>query len=180
MKTLLSSVRLAVTFALVLWSVACAPANPSLERFEETEWIALGPVVVQSMSGQRRGVDVEATGVFTMGEDRMTLSMTFVLGPPARFVEGRHRSRIGEEVFEGRVLAESVTFLGGQNTEPSLGGVFLFENPVDGVSYRLRFPPTLISRPVAADGPALYAFSRVGHVFHRAPCKQGRLIGIMG
>ena len=180
MKRLPSFVRLAGTLASILFVSACGPANPGLESFEETEWIALGPVVVASMSGQRRGADVEATGVFTWGEDSMTLSMTFVLGPPARFVEGRHSSRIGGESFEGVVSAESVTFLGGQNAEPSVGGVFLFENPASGVRYRLRFPPTLISRPVAADGPSLHAFSRVGHALHLAACKESRLIGVMG
>lgn len=110
----------------------------------------------------------------------MTLSMAIFLGPPARFVEGRHTSRIAGENFEGMVSAESVTFLGGQNTEPSLGGVFVFENPMDGVRYRLRFPPTLIARPVAADGSSLHAFSRIGHALHLTPCKERRLIGVMG
>jgi len=166
--------------ALVLWLSACGPANPGLERLGETGWIELGPIVVESMSGQRRGADVDATGIFTRGEDRMTLSMAFVLGPPARFVEGSHTSRIGGENFEGMVLAESVTFLGGQNTEPSLGGVFLFDNPMDGVRYRLRFPPTLIARPVATNGPSLHAFSRIGHALHLTACKERRLIGVMG
>ncbi len=122
----------------------CGPANPGLERFEETEWIELGSVDVESMVGDRRGSDVDATGVFTLGGDRMMLSMEFVLGPPARFVEGRHNSRIGQTSFEGSLSAESVTFLGGQNARPSIGGVFLFENLTDGVRYRLRFPPTPI------------------------------------
>ena len=180
MKALQSSLWLAGTLTLVLSTPACAPANPGLERFEETEWVELGPVVVESLSGQRRGADVEATGVFTLGQDRVTLSMNVVLGPPARFVEGRYSSRIGGEFFEGLLSAESVTFLGGQNAEPSLGGVFVFHHPVDGVRYRLRFPPTLISRPIAADGTSLHAFSREGHTLHCTACKECRLIGVMG
>jgi hypothetical protein len=164
----------------VLWLSSCGPANPGLERFEEREWIELGPVVVESVSGQRRGANVEATGVFRLGEDRMTLSMSFVLGPPARFVEGRHSSRIGGESVEGLLSAESVTFLGGQNTEPSVGGVFVFENPVDGARYRLRFPPTLIARPVAADRASLHALSGEGHTLHLTAGKECRLIGVMG
>ena len=62
-----------------------------------------GPVVVESMSGQREGVNVRATGVFTHGDDRITLSLEFVLGPPARFVRGTHRSRIAGESTESPV-----------------------------------------------------------------------------
>ncbi len=180
MKKSASLVWLAWIFGWVCSLAGCSPASPGLERFDETAWLELGPVVVESMSGRRTGADVDAIGVFARGEDRMTLSMAFVLGPPARFVEGRHSSRIGGESFEGVVSAESVTFLGGQNAEPSLGGVFLFENPTDGVRYRLRFPPTLISRPIAADGPTLHAFSRVSHTLHFTSCKERSLIGVVG
>ena len=132
---------------LTLLAAGCAPGSPSLERFEGSEWIEVGPVVVESMSGQRDGADVRATGVFSHGEDRMTLSLEFVLGPPARFVRGRHSSRIAGQFIESPVSSESVTFLGGQSDAPSIGGVFLFENPRDGSRYRLRFPPTLMNSP---------------------------------
>ena len=130
-----------------LLTAGCAPANPSLERFVGSEWIEVGPVVVESMSGRRDGADVRATGVFAQGEDRITLSLEFVLGPPARFVRGRHSSRIGGQFVESPVSSESVTFLGGQSDAPSIGGVFVFENPRDGSTYRLRFPPTLMDSP---------------------------------
>ena len=132
---------------MTLLGGSCTPGSPSLERFEGSEWIEVGPVVVESMSGQRDGADVRATGVFTHGEDRMTLSLEFVLGPPARFVRGRHSSRIAGQFVDGPVSSESVTFLGGQSDAPSIGGVFLFENPRDGSRYRLRFRPTLLDSP---------------------------------
>jgi hypothetical protein len=72
----------------------------------------------------------------------MRVSMKLILGPPAQFVEGRHRSEFRGDVFDGVVSAESVTFLGGQNTQPSIGGVLILENPNDDSRYRLRFPPT--------------------------------------
>ena len=147
LRTLESVVRSGWALALALCLVGCAPTGPSLERYEEPEWVDLGPVVVESMSGQREGVNVRATGVFTHGDDRITLSLEFVLGPPARFVRGTHRSRIAGESTESPVSSESVTFLGGQNTVGSIGGVFLFENPANGSRYRLRFPPTLLARP---------------------------------
>ena len=142
MKTFLFRSSLVCILMSGFVASGCGPADPGLERFEETGWVELGPVNVESMIGDRRGSDVDATGVFTLGEDRMMLSMEFVLGPPARFVEGRHSSRIGQASFEGPLSAESVTFLGGQNARPSIGGVFVFENLTDGVRYRLRFPPT--------------------------------------
>ena len=135
------------TLGMTLLAAGCAPGSPSLERFEGSEWIEVGPVVVRSMSGRRDGADIRATGVFSHGEDRMTLSLEFVLGPPARFVRGRHSSRIAGQFIESPVSSESVTFLGGQSDAPSIGGVFLFENPRDGSRYRLRFPPTQMNSP---------------------------------
>lgn len=128
---------------------ACAPAIPTLEEFNDTEskWVELGPVIIESMAVDRDGAEVRATGVFLHGEDnRITLSMELFLEPPARFVSGNHSSRIAGEAFAGPVSSESLEFFGGQNEGPSVGGVFVFENPADGVSYRLRFPPTLRSR----------------------------------
>ena len=127
---------------------ACAPAGPTLEEFDaiESRWVELGPVVIESMSVGRDGAEVSATGVFLRGEDRITLSMELFMEPPVRFVSGNHSSRIAGEAFAGPVSTESLEFSGGQNEGPSVGGVFLFENPVDGVNYRLRFPPTSQSR----------------------------------
>ena len=127
---------------------ACAPAGPALEEFDDSEsaWVELGPVLIESMSVERDGAEVRATGVFLHGEDRITLSMELFLEPPARFVSGNHSSRIAGEAFAGPVSSESLEFFGGQNEGPSVGGVFLFENPSDGARYRLRFPPTLRSR----------------------------------
>lgn len=128
---------------------ACAPAIPTLEEFDDTEskWVESGPVIIESMSVERDGAEVRATGVFLHGEhNRITLSMELFLDPPTRFVSGNHSSRIAGEEFAGPVSSESLEFFGGQNEGPSVGGVFLFENPADGVSYRLRFPPTLRSR----------------------------------
>ena len=148
---LLSELRTAeligLVVGLILLLAGCAPIGPSLEILEGTEWVELGPVIVQSVTGRREGADVNATGVFTQARNRMTLSLEFVLGPPPRFVRGTHISRIGGKSFESAVSSESVTFLGGQNTAPSIGGVFLFENPNEGSRYRLRFPPTLLDRP---------------------------------
>ena len=132
---------------ITLLAVSCVPNSPSLERFEGSDWIKVGPVVVESMFGVRDGPDVRATGVFTQGQDRMTLSLEFILDNPTRFVRGRQNSGISGQLIESPVFAESVTFLGGQSDGPSIGGVFLFENPTDGSRYRLRFPPILLDSP---------------------------------
>ena len=112
---LLSELRTAELIGLVvgltLLLAGCAPIGPSLEILEGTEWVELGPVIVQSVTGRRAGADVNATGVFTQAENRMTLSLEFVLGPPPRFVRGTHNSRIGGKSFESAVSSESVTFL---------------------------------------------------------------------
>ena len=127
---------------------ACTPPGPALEKFDDTEsgWVELGPVLIESMSVERDGPEVRATGVFLHDEDRITLSMELFLEPPARFVSGNHSSRIAGEAFAGPASSESLEFFGGQNEGPAVGGVFVFENSADGVRYRLRFPSTLRSR----------------------------------
>ena len=122
----------------------CAPAGPALDRLVDAEsgWVELGAVVIESMSVERDGAEVRATGAFSHGEDQITLSFELFLEPQARFVSGNHSSRISGQAVAGLIAAESVEFFGGQNEGPSVGGVFRFESPADGVSYRLRFPPT--------------------------------------
>ena len=135
---------LVLAFGFSALSIACAPGGPALERFDQREsaWVEAQPLVVDSMSVERDGATVRATGVFTGGEDRITLSLELFLEPPARFVTGSHRSRIAGAALEGAVTSETVEFFGGQNEGPSVGGVFQFEDQASGARYRLRFPPT--------------------------------------
>ncbi len=44
----------------------------------------------------------------------------------------------------GPISSESVTFPGGQNPEPSIGGGFVLEDPASKPRYRLRLLPTLL------------------------------------
>jgi hypothetical protein len=114
-----------------------------LERFDETrsEWVPLGPVVVESMRGTRDGADVQAAAIVTRGDDRLVLTIELHLDPPARFVAGSHESVIAGVSFQGGLTAESVDFLGGQSTASSVGGVYRLDGP-DGVEYRVRIPAT--------------------------------------
>jgi len=136
------------TLGLLQLLSACGPAPPTLEMFDDAEsrWVELGHLSIESMSVNRDGDTVYASGVFLRDNDRVTLTVELVVDPTAHFIAGSHDSGIEGADFSGPVTAESVEFFGGQNEGPSVGGVFVFENPSDGARYRLRFPPTPRSR----------------------------------
>jgi hypothetical protein len=132
------------SLALILTLIAgCGASGPALERFDEpgSEWVPLGPAVVESMTGTRDGTDVQATAIVASGDNRVTLNVELHLDPPARFVAGTHESVIAGESFQGKITADSVDFLGGQSTASSVGGIYRLESP-EGILYRVRIPAT--------------------------------------
>lgn len=141
---IVSAVAVACLANVVLQTFGCAPRGPTLERFElsTSEWVALGPVVIDSVTGGRDGAEIRATAVFSRGEDRIMLELELYLDPPARFVRGRHRSRLAGEDIEGPVSSDGVDFLGGQTSNVSVGGAYVLEGSDGAPRYRVRFPAT--------------------------------------
>ena len=73
----------------------------------------------------------------------LTVQMRFAVGSPTKLESGTWRwSRNGRDL-NGPVSARSVTFLGGQDGPPSIGGAFdLVADAPGSAMYRLNIPLT--------------------------------------
>lgn len=94
----------------------------------------------------RDGEFVRAVPVFKDGMDVIRLDLHVRLGPPIAFVMGTYNARIGNRTTEGPVVGDSLSFLGGQNALPSVGGIFrLQDNSTGRTIFRITMPPTPIT-----------------------------------
>jgi hypothetical protein len=135
-------IRLRCLLAIFLFAGGCAGADYSIERVEQDRSTLL-PLKFESMYGVRDGETVTAESRFTDAQGAsIHLSMSLRLGPPPQFTSGRFEAEIDGRTSTGNVECPSLTFLGGQNSLPSIGGVFLLKNGQDQTIYRVTLPPT--------------------------------------
>jgi hypothetical protein len=97
---------------------------------------------LHSLAGTRDGDRLHAQAMFSDSSSILTVEMHFVVGSPTRLESGAWRWSRGGQLLTGAVGSRSVTFLGGQDGPPSIGGTFDLLGP-DGVSrYRVNIPVT--------------------------------------
>jgi len=98
---------------------------------------------IQSLRGTRDGDRLSVQAIVSDSSSIMTVDMHFAVGSPTILESGTWRwSRNGRDL-NGTVAARSVTFLGGQDGPPSLGGSFdLGSDAVSPAPYRLTIPVT--------------------------------------
>jgi hypothetical protein len=124
---------------------ACGNKEYRVERIDNAQSVRL-PLKFAFMVGVRDGELVRAAPVFKDGMDAMRLDLRVRLGPPITFVSGSYHATIGDRAMEGPVVCDSLSFLGGQNALPSVGGVFrLQDNSTGGTVFRVTMPPTPIT-----------------------------------
>jgi hypothetical protein len=131
---------------LCLAYVSCAPSerrplqdlsgNQDLYRF-----------VLQSVRGVRDGDRMAVQVLISDSRSFLTLDLHFAIGSPTTLQSGTWRwSSPDGSSREGTVSARSVTFLGGQDGPPSIGGTFDLTG-VGGYAYRVTLPLTVLPRP---------------------------------
>lgn len=97
---------------------------------------------VHSMAGTRDGGRLHAQAIFSDSSSILTVEMHFAVGSPTRLESGAWRWPRGGQLLSGGVVSRSVTFLGGQDGPPSIGGTFDLLG-ADGVArYRVNIPVT--------------------------------------
>lgn len=133
---------------IYLIGAGCTNSQYQFERIENERSVSL-PLKLGHVYGVREGDSVKAEIEFTDGHDSAQMSIALRLTPQAEFMSGTYRASVGGNSTEGTVDSESLTFLGGQGSSPSIGGVFLFKDSQGQPAYRARIPPTPISRPYA-------------------------------
>ena len=129
---------------ILLVLTACAGHGPALEDLSGKEDLSV--FKVQTVRGTRDGDRLSVQALISDSSSMLTLDMRFGVGSPTKLESGTWlwaRTRRNES---GEVSARSVTFLGGQDGPPSIGGSFNLTN-ADGLAvYRVNIPVTELKR----------------------------------
>ncbi|MBV9771186.1 MAG: hypothetical protein JOZ32_16560 [Bryobacterales bacterium] len=133
-------------FVLCLFLTACVHSGrPALQDLAHHE--DLSGFKIQSVQGVRDGDRLNAQVLISDSSSILTLDLHFAIGSPSRLESGDWRWARPGHLLNGTVSARSVTFLGGQDGPPSIGGTFDLAGP-DGSLYRVIVPLTVLPRPV--------------------------------
>jgi hypothetical protein len=99
---------------------------------------------LQSARGTRDGDRLRTQVMFSDSSSILTVEMRFVVGSPTTLESGTWRWNRGNGLLSGTVTARSVTFLGGQDEPPSIGGAFDLLDPGGAPLYRVNVPLTVL------------------------------------
>jgi len=113
------------------------PPVEDLRTHEDLSLFTLG-----TMRGQRDGDRLQVEAMYSDSSSMLTLGMRFAIGSPTRLESGTWRWRRNNGAAEGAIAARSVTFLGGQDGPPSIGGVFDLLDAAGARAYRINLPVT--------------------------------------
>jgi hypothetical protein len=97
------------------------------------------------VSGVRDGDRLAAQAVLSDSSSILTLDLHFAIGSPTTLASGIWRWSRPGRLLDGTVSARSVTFLGGQDGPPSIGGTFDLTG-AQGSMYRVTLPLTALPR----------------------------------
>lgn len=102
---------------------------------------------IQSLRGIRDGDRLTAQVLISDSSSILTLDLHFAIGSPTTLQSGTWRWSRSGQFLDGQVSARSVTFLGGQDGPPSIGGTFDLSNS-RGAMYRVNLPLTALPRAI--------------------------------
>jgi hypothetical protein len=102
---------------------------------------------IQSVQGVRDGDRLRAQVLISDSSSILTLDLHFAIGSPTTLQSGEWRWSRPGQMLKGAVSARSVTFLGGQDGPPSIGGTFDLGGAA-GATYRVNLPLTVLPREI--------------------------------
>jgi hypothetical protein len=102
----------------------------------------LSSFTLHSVTGTRDGDRLLAQAIFSDSSSILMVEMHFAIGSPTTLESGAWRWSRGGQLLSGSVAARSVTFLGGQDGPPSIGGTFELLGPDGAARYRVNIPVT--------------------------------------
>jgi hypothetical protein len=130
-------------FCCVLLLAACGGAKrPAVEDLSARENLSL--FKLHSLRGTRDGDRLQAQAVLSDSSSILTLEMHFAIGSPTTLESGTWRWSRNNQMLSGVVAARSVTFLGGQDGPPSVGGTFDLRDAGGVARYRVTIPVTAL------------------------------------
>lgn len=104
---------------------------------------------IQSVTGVRDGDHLNARVLVSDSSSILTLDLHFAIGSPTTLESGKwqwSRPQFYVGFLSGTVSARSVTFLGGQDGPPSIGGAFDLTDTGGYGTYRVNLPLTVLPR----------------------------------
>ncbi len=126
---------------LCLLSVSCARSDrPILQDMSGGEDLSI--FKLQTVGGVRDGDRLSTQVMISDSSSILMLDLRFAIGSPTTLESGTWRWSRPGRMLNGAVSARSVTFLGGQDGPPSIGGSF----DLAGSSYRVNLPLTVLPR----------------------------------
>ena len=130
--------------ALLLLAACNAPKRPLIEDLSGHENFAL--FKLQDMRGTRDGDRLSSRAMLSDSSSILTIDMRFAVGPQTTLTSGEWKwARSGNDLA-GSIAARSVTFLGGQDGPPSIGGSFDLLGPDGAARYRVNLPVAELKR----------------------------------
>ena len=136
-------------FFLLVSVPCCVNTDYRFERVDGDQPVAL-PLKFDGLYGLRDGASVNAEARFSDGADIVTMKIAIYLRPPAEFRSGSYEATIGGKKSSGSVECPSLTFQGGQEALPTVGGLFVLKDEQNRSLYRIRIPATTLARLRAA------------------------------
>ncbi|HEY6389700.1 MAG TPA: hypothetical protein VIX89_00390 [Bryobacteraceae bacterium] len=97
---------------------------------------------LQSIHGKRDGDRLQTLATFSDSSSILTVEMRFAIGSPTKLESGTWRWSRNNQLQSGAVTARSVTFLGGQDGPPSIGGAYDLAGTEGAAVYRITIPVT--------------------------------------
>jgi hypothetical protein len=137
--------RPALILAAAIPFLACNAGKLTVRRTRDGQ--QLSSYHVQSLTGLRDGDQFRSELVVGDRDGVLTMQMQFRIGVPTKFDSGSYVwKRKDAPEIQGSVRAAAVTFQGGQDGPPSLGGTFQLVS--DDVSlYEVKLPATHVDAP---------------------------------
>src|SRR5579863_3223082 len=131
---------------LCLLLAACARSErPPLQDLSGHE--DLSGFTIQSVRGVRDGDRLAAQVLISDSSSILMLDLHFAIGSPTTLQSGTWNWSRPGRMPNGTVSARSVTFLGGQDGPPSVGGTFDLSDGI-GSMYRVTLPLTVLPRAI--------------------------------
>ena len=108
-----------------------------------------------SIQGTRDGDRLNVQAVVTDSSSIVTMQMGFGVGSPTVLQSGVWKWNRNAMPNSGGIAGRSVTFLGGQDGPPSLGGTFDLLDGEGVAQYRVRIPVTELKQKLRTQGDGL-------------------------
>ncbi len=101
---------------------------------------------LQAIEGKRDGDRLDARALISDSSSMLTMDLHFAIGSPTVLQSGSWQWTRTGQLLSGSVVSRSVTFLGGQDGPPSIGGSFDLLNSSGAAQYRVALPVTELKR----------------------------------